>query len=214
MGVEDRRMDYEKYLTKNILMTRLINRFLRTVVEFVDVSRARYILDAGCGQGFVSDFLLRSMSGISITGVDIDIESIRNSVLDHKKGELFEGDIYDLPFCDNSFDTVMCLEVLEHLNEPQRAIQEIARVSKRYCIFSVPNEPCFRSMYFLSGRYIKRFGSIPEHINNWTKSQFLEMLNSELSIQLVKTPLPWVIALCRKDEVFHNTTPLLTDKCF
>lgn len=40
------------------------------------------------------------------------------------------GDAHTLPFADDSFDTVLCTEVLEHLVEPQRAIDEIFRVLK------------------------------------------------------------------------------------
>jgi SAM-dependent methyltransferase len=48
------------------------------------------------------------------------------------------GNALDLPFADSSFDTVLSTQVLEHINEPQKAVDEIYRVLKkgRYCILS------------------------------------------------------------------------------
>ena len=38
------------------------------------------------------------------------------------------GDVHDLPFEDNSVDAVICMNVLEHVEEPQKAVKEIYRV--------------------------------------------------------------------------------------
>lgn len=44
-----------------------------------------------------------------------------------------------LPFQDKSFDTCLAFEVLEHLRDPEAALQELHRVSRRNVILSVPN---------------------------------------------------------------------------
>lgn len=50
------------------------------------------------------------------------------------------GDIHDLPLEDNSVDAVICIAVLEHVEEPQRAARELYRVLKPggYCYIYVP----------------------------------------------------------------------------
>ncbi len=50
------------------------------------------------------------------------------------------GDIHDLPFGDNTLDAIICIAVLEHVEEPWRAIQEMYRVLKPggYCFIYVP----------------------------------------------------------------------------
>ena len=46
---------------------------------------------------------------------------------------------YPLPIADNRFDTVICTEVLEHLDQLHRVFLELLRISNKYIIISVPN---------------------------------------------------------------------------
>lgn len=50
------------------------------------------------------------------------------------------GDIHELPYADNSLDAVICMAVLEHVEEPQKAVREMYRVLKPggYCFIYVP----------------------------------------------------------------------------
>ncbi len=50
------------------------------------------------------------------------------------------GDIHDLPLEDNSIDAIICSSVLEHVEEPQKAVREMYRVLKPggYCYIYVP----------------------------------------------------------------------------
>lgn len=59
-------------------------------------------------------------------------------------------DIRNLSFKDNSFDIVLCQQVLEHIDEPVKAILELKRVYKNQLIISVPNEPFFTILRLFS----------------------------------------------------------------
>lgn len=50
------------------------------------------------------------------------------------------GDIHNLPFKDNSIDAILCMNVLEHVEEPSKAVKEIYRSLKPggYCFIQVP----------------------------------------------------------------------------
>ncbi len=48
-------------------------------------------------------------------------------------------EVETLPFDDNSFDTVLCTDVLEHLEHLHRIFDELVRTSKRWLIISLPN---------------------------------------------------------------------------
>lgn len=89
------------------------------------------------------------------------------------------GDLYALPFEDDTFDTVLCSEVLEHLDHPGRAFRELRRVARRAVVVSVPREPYFR---WLSGAG-RALGLSPDpgHVNFWTKPGFQRFVRSHLS---------------------------------
>lgn len=88
------------------------------------------ILDVGCGAGFLCNDL--AQKGYRIKGVDISEESldVARKYDSTKKVEYIRGDAYELPFDENSFDIVSCLDFLEHVERPQDIIHEISRVLK------------------------------------------------------------------------------------
>ena len=60
-----------------------------------------------------------------------------------------KADVENLPYDDNAFDVVLCQQVLEHVNDPVKAIGQLRRVAKKRLIVSVPYEPFFTVMRFL-----------------------------------------------------------------
>ncbi|MDD1772050.1 MAG: class I SAM-dependent methyltransferase [Methanomassiliicoccales archaeon] len=86
-------------------------------------------LDVGCGPGLVMDLLSPLMD---ITGTDIDPMMVRKA-----KGRglnVVQGDAMALPFDDRSFDIVYCSFTLLWVRDPAKAVEEMARVSRRYVI--------------------------------------------------------------------------------
>lgn len=94
------------------------------------------ILDVGCGRG---DFLRSVYAKTKYTyGIDPDKWALkRNPIIRNK----YIGFAEELPFEDNFFDLVVSAWVLEHLDDPQKAFQEIFRVLKPggKFIFLTPN---------------------------------------------------------------------------
>lgn len=105
-------------------------------------------------------------------------------------------DVYNLAYENNLFDLVMALEVLEHLDKPQAAIHEIKRVTKKYCLLSVPNEPFFSIGNLLRGKNVSLWGSDPEHIHKWNKRRFLKLLEKDFKVVEIRNSFPWLITLC------------------
>jgi len=110
-----------------------------------------------------------------------------------------EGSIYELPYKNNSFDLVICTEVLEHLEEPTKALKEILRVSRKYLIISVPNEPLFMLSNFLRGKNLLRLGNDEGHINNWNPLSLKKYLKKNgLKIERIRLPFPWITIIATK----------------
>jgi ubiquinone/menaquinone biosynthesis C-methylase UbiE len=120
----------------------------------------------------------------------------------HPKVKLMQASIYDLPYKNNSFDVILCTEVLEHLDDPKDAINELFRVSRKYVLLSVPNEPIFMGSNFLRGKNWSRFGNDIEHINHWTFWGFENFIktNTEDKVKIIsrKYPLPWTLLVFKK----------------
>ena len=84
------------------------------------------LLDVGCGTGHQ---LLRWRSyGSEVAGVDGSDEMLAHASENNPGAELREADARELPFDDASFDRVTSIEVLSYLPDPERSIQEMARV--------------------------------------------------------------------------------------
>ena len=95
--------------------------------------------------------------------------AVRPVCLDLRPASLAEVDqphrvcasVLSLPFAARSFDTVTCLEVLEHLDDPAAAVRELARVARRAVVVSVPFEPYFRIGNVLRGKHLSPSGQSP-----------------------------------------------------
>lgn len=90
--------------------------------------RSAQVLDVGCGAGFLTNAL--ATQNFEITGLDSSAASLRTAEKHDSTGRVryIEGDAYQLPFPDHSFDAVSAMDFLEHVESPQKVIQEIARV--------------------------------------------------------------------------------------
>jgi 2-polyprenyl-6-hydroxyphenyl methylase/3-demethylubiquinone-9 3-methyltransferase len=94
-------------------------------------------LDIGCGGGIIAEDLAEFSA--TVTGVDISTASLETARKHAKENGLdinyMESYAESLPFADNSFELVTCCDVLEHVEDVDKAISEIERVLKPGGIF-------------------------------------------------------------------------------
>jgi ubiquinone/menaquinone biosynthesis C-methylase UbiE len=133
-----------------------------------------------------------------LEGVDFLDTAIEIGKKIHPQLKLKQGNIYDLPYKNSEFDLVICTEVLEHLKEPDKALKELKRVTKKYCIISVPNEPWFMVGNFFRGKNLSRFGNDIEHIQHWTSNGIKKFVGKEFEVISVHRPLPWTLLVLKK----------------
>jgi len=93
------------------------------------------ILDVGCGDGALSRDL-SAATGARVTALDLSLRRVERA--ERGAVRFAAGSSYELPFAPRSFSLVVCTDLLEHLDEPQRAMDELVRVSSRWVLVSVP----------------------------------------------------------------------------
>ena len=188
----------QKHLNPNPIQRFLLNQFHQKIAALARQSEAACFLDAGCGEGFVINYLRQINPVRQAIGGDFNTEALLwgRAHVGHQS-PLVNFDLHHLPFPDNSFPLVMSLEVLEHLPDSQAGLRELARVSSRYVLLSVPHEPFFRGANFLRGKHLKAFGNDPEHTHNYTGRAFRQMVSGVVDIVWHGYRFPWQIAFAR-----------------
>lgn len=131
-------------------------------------------------------------------GIDLNEAAISEAKKRVSFAEFKVASVYNIPYPPSFFDLVICCEVLEHLEKPEGVLSELSRVSKKYLLLSVPNEPSFSISSLFSGQYISRLGKHPEHVNFWSRKDFVYLVKKYFSIIKVETSFPWTIILCKK----------------
>ena len=89
--------------------------------------RARItVLDLGCGTGVMTRRL--RTHGFTVIGLDVSLDSLRLQKREDKKASVVQADLRALPLRDDCMKAVVCLGVWRHVEDPERAIDEVRRV--------------------------------------------------------------------------------------
>ena len=98
----------------------------------VGLKGAENILDVGCGSGTVTKDIAHLTKGkvIGIDGSSDMIEVAKNILKDYKNVELYVSSAETIPFRDNTFDIVTCNLFFMWVDNPQKVINEMTRVTK------------------------------------------------------------------------------------
>lgn len=108
-------------LHSNLVFQRRVQMLARHFLRMLpDKGR---ILDVGCGDGLVDALIMRERHSVQIEGIDILVRPHT-----HITVTAFDG--HTIPFPDNSFDTVMFVDVLHHVESPYLLLREAKRVAR------------------------------------------------------------------------------------
>lgn len=190
--------NYEKHTNQNPISRFFLDNFTKVLIDTIKILKSDSILDVGAGEGFVLEKLRVNKVGKKLEGIEYMDEAIELGKKTNPQVKIKKGDIYKLPYKANSFDLIICTEVLEHLEDPKMALAELKRVAKKHVILSVPNEPLFTIQRFLRGKNVLKLGDHPEHIQHWNSGSFRRFVADQFAVKEVKTPLPWTMIIAKK----------------
>ena len=156
----------------------LESRRFKLISRLVPKTGITRILDAGCGTGWLSEMLHKQ--GFRVIALNLGFDSIRRASARLRARALnilfLCADIYKLPYNDSSFDAVVISEVIEHLEKPQDALLEIARVIRPegYVIVSTPYKERIEEMLCI---HCNKKTPVNAHLHSFDKTSLESMLN-------------------------------------
>ncbi len=170
-------------LSRNRLLyahhSELVDEF---VAMFGQMSNDMKVLDVGPGNGFFMT-LLRELGFINVDGLEIShtfLEALRHKNLCAYSGNIENGD--GLGQLSPPYDMVLMMEILEHIEDPQRAINNAkALLAKNGLLYiTVPICDCIFSRLLRLKRRVSRAQQImnidPTHIHSFTKHDITNLL--------------------------------------
>jgi 2-polyprenyl-3-methyl-5-hydroxy-6-metoxy-1,4-benzoquinol methylase len=191
----------DKYAASNPLTRMLVERFCQAVGGFAEQLQAETILEVGCGEGHVTRVLLqRTAANIHATDISDQVLAEARENVESPRVTFENRNIYDLEPQRQAASLVVCCEVLEHLDDPQKGLQLLARAAAPYAILSVPREPLWRVLNMARGAYLGDWGNTPGHLQHWSKRGFQAFVAQEFEIMQVCSPLPWTVLLARSRQ--------------
>lgn len=119
------------------------------------------VLDICCGSGMISEYYAKK--GAKVSGIDLSPEAIGRASIRSKRydfqAEFRIADSTNLPFPDNSFDIVSVHDGLHHLNNPKKAVKEMARLARKGVIIIEPAKALITELSILLGVSLRYEGA-------------------------------------------------------
>lgn len=186
----------------------LVSNFIRTFrsnLNATAIEPISTICEVGCGEGELLKIVRSVFPTAILSASDLSEAEIVKAQQNCKSITVnysVQNAEYLPDFGDSLFDLVVCCEVLEHLPNPLLGLSQLLRISKKYVLVSVPNEPIWRILNMTRGKYISSFGNTPGHLNHWNMIQFPKFLQTYPGASIIKQkyPFPWQMVLLKKDS--------------
>ena len=130
------------------------------------------VLDVGCGGGFSCEFM--AQKGAVVSGIDQSQKCIMKAQ-EHANKSKFkinyqQGLAENIPFSDNTFNVVTCVDVLEHVADLPQTVSEIYRVLKPNGLFFFDTiNRNFKSRVIMIWLLENLLKEIPQGVHDWQK---------------------------------------------
>jgi 2-polyprenyl-3-methyl-5-hydroxy-6-metoxy-1,4-benzoquinol methylase len=190
---------YDKYGTSNPIARRLMAGFMAQLDGLVARTGATEAHEVGCGEGELAIRLARR--GMRVRGTDafsqVLEEARRRAAAAGVEIDFEAVPVEQLEAARHSAELIVCCEVLEHLEDPERALEVLAGLARPWLIASVPREPLWRALNLARLSYVGELGNTPGHLNHWSKRDFVRFLTPRFEVVESTSPTPWTMVLCR-----------------
>lgn len=194
---------FDKYRSRNPIHRLLMARYIRCAKKLLATAAPTSILEVGAGPGDLAHTLLTHSDGQTVSnadycGTDISQTQVKLASRRYPHFRFERASVFELPFQKGEFDLCIACEIFEHLDDPQAALAEIARVTNRHILISVPWEPIWRVANMMRGRYVGSFGNTPGHVQHFGRRAIRRLVATRFNVIAECNPLPWTMLLAEQ----------------
>src|SRR6266550_2788563 len=140
------------------------------------------VLDVGCGAGSIAKAVKRDRPDLDVMGCDLSESALATARADAEGVDFRLATAERLPFEDGTLDFVWIVDVLEHVDDPERVLREVARVLRPRGGFHIvlPLEGQPRTLYRLVGTGTRWTAKVRHggHIQIFSAARFRELAAS------------------------------------
>jgi len=179
MPLDNNFKDYDEYWKNRGFHAPSLNR-AKIISKYIEPGSR--ILDIGCGDGTIIEYLSKNNEPQEIIGIDISQKAV--DYVNARGYKVFKIDVFSNEFIeflkDKKFDYIMITEVLEHVQDPEEIILKIKNYFTKAIYISIPNAGFFvNRLRLLFGRFplVMIQQNIKEHIRFWTLKDFVYWCN-------------------------------------
>ena len=185
----------DKYAAPNPAARMLVARWRAALRDLLAHAGPESVLDVGCGEGELTAEWAAGLPQTGVVGVDV-ADVTRVSPAPNLAFRVI-APAPPLPFGDGAFDLVAAVESLEHMENAEGALEEMARCARRHLLVSVPREPLWRALNLARGAYVRRLGDTPGHVGHFSAGALRGLLRRHGAVVAERSPVPWTVALVR-----------------
>ena len=160
-----------------------------TVEAFTAGMKFSSVLDMPCGTGAISLPLLESTDKLTLIDISSNMLAIAKSNIPEgsvNKVELINGDFFEMKLPEQSYDLIICLGLLAHVNSPEQLLQKVTKLLKPGGLLIIQNTDSAHFYSYLIRLYlgIKNIISKQPYKLNLVKASFVEKIVSENQLKM------------------------------
>lgn len=180
---------YEKGIEGNIFQRTWHNwkwQALKSFLTKIDPNPKK-ILDVGCASGHITSRIAQLFPSAKVIGVDAYKKTIDYGQKIHPEVQFLHADAHKLPFDNNTFGIVTCIETLEHVLNPPEVLAEIHRVLARKGVLVIGQDTDSLLFNIIWGIWTKTKGRVwaGSHLHPF-KPKELEKLFRDLGFKILE----------------------------
>lgn len=163
------------YTSGNPLVRFVHCQRLDAIVRCLPPERNCIVLDAGCGEGHLIQRMRARFPNYEYHGIDTTPLALEKARTRCPYTQFQNMNLAEIAYDDETFDVIVCTEVLEHIYEYPAVLSEFKRILKKngLLIMTFPNETLWTVSRFLLGR---RPVKVPDHVNSFTPAAMCSLV--------------------------------------